>query len=180
MKKINNIFDKILINHKELTKLEKRLAREIENYYGDNQFLVVGVLKGCLPFLISLTQKFKRSVQQYFIKTTTFKGTVNTGKILLEQDLNLDVNGKNILIVEDIVDSGRTLSYLKELFVSRGANVKVVTLLDKKVGRVVPFDVDFIGKEIPDVFVVGYGFDYDEEFRNLPYIATLKKEYYTR
>lgn len=162
----------ILINESNLDKRIEELAKEIMRKNEDLVF--VGVLKGAAVFMIELAKKIKNSVEFEFIQVESYQGTESTGKIKLKQDLIDKIEGRNIIIIEDIVDTGRTLEYLREYIKKHNPkSVKVCTLLSKPSRRIVELNIDYIGFSIPDEFVIGFGMDYDQKYRNLPYIAKM-------
>jgi hypoxanthine phosphoribosyltransferase len=143
--------------------------------------LAIGVLKGAMPFMGDLMKRIDCYVEMDFMDVSSYgNATVSSGEVKIVKDLNTSVEGRDLLIIEDIIDSGLTLSYLVDLFKYRKANsIKIVTLLDKPSGRKVDLKADYIGFEVPDAFVVGYGLDYAEKYRNLPYIGILKPSVYS-
>ena len=164
----------ILINESNLDKRIEELANEIMRDYKDEDLVFVGVLKGAAVFMIELAKKIKNSVEFEFIQVESYQGTESTGKIKLKQDLIDKIEGRNIIIIEDIVDTGRTLEYLREYIKKHNPkSVKVCTLLSKPSRRIVELNIDYIGFSIPDEFVIGFGMDYDQKYRNLPYIAKM-------
>lgn len=171
----------ILLNEKELDEITSTLAKKIENDYQDKNLLLLGILKGSVVFMSDLMKKINLPMQIDFMKVSSYGGgTKSTGKINIMLDLHRnDLSKLDILIIEDIIDSGRTLSYLSEYLRLAGAkSVKTVTLLDKPSRREVEFTPDYCGTTIPDEFVVGYGLDYAENYRTLPYVAILKPRVY--
>ncbi len=178
---MNNDILKTLYSKKDIEVACKRLANEITEYYqGKESPLVVGVLKGAVIFMTDVIRQVDAYVDMDFIDVSSYHGTTkSSGKVDLVTDINSDPKGRDILIMEDIVDTGRTLKFLIENLTKRGAkSVKVCTLLDKPEGRVVDTHSDFTGFQVPNEFVVGYGLDYEEKYRNLPYIGVLKPEIY--
>ncbi len=171
----------VLISEEQLQEKVAELGAQLTEEYKDKFPLVIGVLKGALPFMSDLIKKFDSYIELDFMDVSSYgNATVSSGEVKIIKDLNTSVEGRDILILEDIIDSGKTLKYLVELFKYRKANsIKIVTLLDKPTGRKVDLEVDMVGFEVPDAFVVGYGLDYAERYRNLPYIGVLKKEIYT-
>lgn len=164
----------ILINESNLDKRIEELANEIMKDYKNEDLVFVGVLKGAAVFMIELAKKIKNSVEFEFIQVESYQGTESTGKIKLKQDLIDKIEGRNIIIIEDIVDTGRTLEYLREYIKKHNPkSVKVCTLLSKPSRRIIELDIDYIGFSIPDEFVIGFGMDYDQKYRNLPYIAKM-------
>ena len=142
--------------------------------------LAVGILKGALPFMSDLIKRIDTYIELDFMDVSSYgNATVSSGEVKIVKDLNASVEGRDILILEDIIDSGKTLKYLVELFKYRKANsIKIVTLLDKPSGRKVDLKVDMVGFEVPDAFVVGYGLDYAEKYRHLPFVGTLAPHVY--
>ncbi len=174
---------KILISEEELDKISTRVAKEISRDYAGKKLLLVGILKGAILFMADLMKKLDIPAQIDFMKVSSYgAGTVSSGQIKITLDLNRpDIAETDILIIEDIVDSGRTLNTLTALLRERGAkSVRTCSLLDKPSRREVDFTPDYIGKEIPDEFVIGYGLDYDEDYRTLPFIGVLKPSIYEK
>lgn len=178
MNKLDKYVDKILISEEELKEINTRLASEICEYYEkqNEDFEIIGILNGCLPFLIDLTRLMPISVRYTLLSISSYKGGFKSNNMpTLDSIIPERIKDKNILIVEDVVDTGRTINLLANELKKRNCKVKVASLLDKPTERVVPYKVDFVGKEIKKVFVLGYGLDIDEEFRNIPYVATYKE-----
>ncbi|MDD6194383.1 MAG: hypoxanthine phosphoribosyltransferase [Lachnospiraceae bacterium] len=159
--------------------LEARIAELGEqiskDYAGDSVFLVC-ILRGAAPFACELAKRITVPVTIDYMATSSYgSGTVSSGEVKIKTDVELSVEGRNVLIVEDIIDSGNTLHYLSDLFKNRNAkSVRLCTMLDKPERREVDVDVDYVGFTIPDEFVVGYGLDYDQKYRNLPYIGVVE------
>ena len=175
--------EKVLISGEEISERVGVLARMIEDDYKDSEhkLLLLCILKGSVVFMAELMKKMRLPVEIDFMKVSSYgSGTVSSGKVEIVLDLKRnDIEDCDILVVEDIIDSGRTLSYLIEYLKLRGAaSVKTITLLDKPSRRVVDFEPDYCGFEIPDEFVVGYGLDFDEKYRALPFVGVLKPEIY--
>lgn len=175
--------EKILISQEELETITDRLAREIEATYhdSDKQLVLLVILKGSMPFAADLMRKIRLPLELEFMKVSSYGAdTKSSGEIKVSLDLNRDdLPNTDLLIVEDIVDSGRTLARLSQLLRNRNAHsVRACTLLDKPARREVEFHPDFCGAEVPDEFVVGYGLDYDERYRNLPFVGVLKQSVY--
>ena len=152
------------------------LGKQIENDYKGEEILVVGILKGANVFTCDLIRQIDLDVKIDFMSVSSYgSGTETSGTVRILKDLDTDIKGRNVLIVEDIIDSGRTLSNLvKELQIREPKSLKLCTLLDKPSRRVVDVDVEYIGFEIEDKFIVGYGIDYAEKYRNLPYIGIVE------
>ena len=171
--------DYTLISEKKLQARIEELAHAIEADYKDSDdLLLIGVLKGSVMFMTDLSCMIRRPHQLDFMAVSSYGGgTQSSGVVQIRMDLREPITGKNVLIVEDIVDSGRTLRYLIDLLKTRNpASLKICTLLDKPERRIADVAVDYTGFEIPDEFVVGYGLDFDELYRNIPFIAVLKPE----
>lgn len=176
---------KILFTEKEIDEMTTKIASQIDADYkdSDKKLLLLCILKGSVVFMADLMKKIKRPVEIDFMKVSSYgAGTSTSGKINIILDLHRsDLNELDILIVEDIIDSGKTLSYLVEYLKLGGAHsVKTCTLLDKPSRRVVDFTPTYVGAEIPDEFIVGYGLDYAELYRTLPYIGVLKPDVYEK
>jgi hypoxanthine phosphoribosyltransferase len=174
--------EKILFSEEEIQTKIKELAQELTEEYKDKIPLAIGVLKGALPFMTDLLKRMDTYLEMDFMDVSSYgSGFVSSGEVKILKDLDTSVEGRDILIIEDIIDSGLTLSYLVELFRYRKAkSIKIVTLLDKPTGRKADIKADYVGFICPDEFVLGYGLDYIEKYRNLPYIGVLKPEVYTK
>lgn len=173
---------KILISHDEIVTAARELGQKLtEDYQGKNPILV-GILKGSVPFMAELIKHIDTHIELDFMLVSSYHGgTSSSGVINIIKDMDQEIKGRDILFVEDIIDTGKTLKSLKELFEGRQpASVKIATLLDKPEGRLVEIEADYTCFTIPNEFVVGYGLDYDENYRNLPYIGVLKEEVYSK
>lgn len=175
---------KILVSEDEIKEIATTLGLKITNDYKDSEkpLIVIVILKGSMPFASDLIRHIDMPLEIEFMKVSSYgAGTKTSGEIKIHLDLNREhLENYNILVVEDIIDSGRTLQRLTQLLKNRNANcVKTCTLLDKPSRREVDFAPDYSGKTIPDEFVVGYGLDYNEKYRNLPYVGILKSEVYS-
>lgn len=174
--------EKILVSEDQINELCDRIAKQIENDYKDSKKLVlICILKGSLPFTAELMKRISLPLELEFMKVSSYgASTTSSGVINLHLDLHRDdLSDADFLVVEDIVDSGRTLSYLIRYLSERGAkSVRTCTLLDKPERRTVNFTPDYCGQIIDDYFVVGFGLDYNEKYRNLPYVGILKPEVY--
>ena len=180
-----NEIEKVLIDTEELNEIVSRIAHEIDiDYAGEDiKLVLVCILKGSVVFMGDLMKKLTIPVEIDFMRVSSYGGeTVSSGHVNIILDLMREDLAKcDLIVIEDIIDSGRTLSYLIDYLKLKGArSVKTCTLLDKPSRRVVNFTPDYTGKIIPDEFVVGYGLDYDEKFRALPYIGVLKPEVYSK
>ena len=163
---------KTLISKEELQKRVEEMAKQISKDYEGKEITFICILKGSVFFTVDLAKNIPSNVKLEFIRVSSYHGTESTGKIELKLDLKEDIEGKDIIIIEDIVDTGRTLSYLKEhLKTKKPKSLKICTLLDKKERRVCEIEPEYVGFNIPDKFVLGYGLDVDELYRNLPYIG---------
>lgn len=184
MYEISRDIERVLVGEEELGAICDRLAAQITAEYGDSprDLVMVVVLKGSVLFAADLVRRIPRQVCLEFMKVSSYGAATETsGFIQVHLDLKRDIKGADVIIIEDIVDSGRTLEKLSGLLANRGAHsVKCCTLLDKPERRQVAFNADYVGKVVPDVFVVGYGLDYDEKYRNLPYVGVLKPSVYEK
>ena len=180
MGNINEPIEKILITEQEIQECIKRLAKEIDNDYKGKEPLMLSVLSGSFMFASDLMRTVSIPVGISFIFATSYgSSTVSCGNVEIHTGKGFDPVGRDIIIVEDIVDSGRTLSCIKKHLLECGAkSVELCTFLDKPSRRVVDVDVKYIGFEVPDEFVVGYGLDYDYKYRQYPFVGVLKSEYY--
>lgn len=171
---------KVLITKEEILKRTKELGEEITEDYKDKELVLVGILKGAAIFMSELSMNIKLPIYMDFMSVSSYgESSISTGEVKIIKDLDKSVEGKDVLLVEDIIDTGLTLSYLKDNLEKRGArSVKIVTLLDKPERRNVEVEIDYLGFEVPDEFIVGYGLDYSEKYRNFPFIGALKEEYY--
>ena len=180
MTEMEKDIQEILFTQEQLERRVEELAREIERDYAGKEILLVSVLRGSFIFMAYLVRKISLPCLVDFMSVSSYgKGTSSTGQVQITKDLSEDIAGRDILVVEDILDSGNTLSYLLKILENRRpASIRLCTLLDKPERRVKPVTVDYTGFAIPDAFVVGYGLDYAEKYRNLPYIGILKPEVY--
>ncbi|MBS4201502.1 hypoxanthine phosphoribosyltransferase [Bacillus sp. FJAT-49732] len=172
--------EKVLITEEEINAKITELGHKLTEEYDGRFPLAIGVLKGATPFMTDLMKRIDTYLEIDFMDVSSYgRSTVSSGEVKILKDLNTPVEGRDILIIEDIIDSGLTLSYLVDLFRYRKAkSIKIVTLLDKPTGRKADIQADYVGFIVPDEFVVGYGLDYAEKYRNLPYIGILKPEIY--
>lgn len=164
---------KVLIEEEKIQAKVKEIAKRIEQDYKDKEITLICILKGSSFFTVDLAKKINRNVKIEFIQVSSYgSSTIGSENIELKLDLKESIDGKDVIIVEDIIDTGRTLSYLIEHLKGRKPNsLKLCTLLDKPERRLYDVKVDYLGFEIPDKFVVGYGLDYNEMYRNLPYVG---------
>ena len=180
---LDKAIEKVLVSADEINEICKRLGKQItEDYKDSNNLILLGLLNGCIPFMSDLMRYVDLPVQLEFMDVSSYKGGISSsGDIKILMDINTSVVDRDILICEDIVDTGKTLNVVAKLLLHRGAkSVEVVTLLDKPEGRVIPFEPKYIGVTIPKYFVVGYGLDFNELYRNLPYVGVLKEHYYIK
>ena len=164
----------VLIDEQSIYKRLDELASQIEKDYGNEELVCIGILKGSFPFVWELSKRIKKdNIIFEFMEISSYGNTLETsGKINVKKDLSSEIFGKNVLILEDIIDSGTTLNYLKEYLENKSPkNLKIATLLSKPSRRIVDVPVDYIGFTIEDKFVVGFGLDFEQKYRNLPYIA---------
>jgi hypoxanthine phosphoribosyltransferase len=171
----------VLISHQQIRERTEELGRQItEDYRGKNPLLIC-ILKGGLMFLADLMREVDLPLEIDFIAVSSYgDSTESSGVVRILMDLERNIQGRHILIVEDIIDTGRTLSYIIENLLTRGpASIKVCTLLDKPARRELEIPIDYVGFTIPDRFVIGYGLDYGEIYRNLPFVGILKPELYS-
>lgn len=172
--------EKILVSEEEIALRVKELGKELTEDYRGKEPVVVGILRGVVPFYAAMTQAMDLPMLQDFMSISSYNGTSTTGSITFRKDLDVDIEGKDVLLLEDIVDSGLTLKKVVEVLKERKpASIKVCTLLDKPSGRKVDFVPDYCCFTIPDGFVVGYGLDYNNHYRNLPFVGILKAEVYS-
>lgn len=166
---------KVLITEEEIVTRTRELAKQIQEDYNNEEIVIICILKGAAFFATELAKRIKSDTIIDFMKVSSYSGTESTGKIDFTLDISEDITGKNVLIVEDIVDTGRTLTYVKKYLESKNPkSVKICTMLNKKERRVVELNPEYVCFDIPDKFVIGYGLDYDEKYRNLPYIGYLE------
>lgn len=172
----NNI--EVLISEEKLQERIGEIAREIKEEYKDEEVVFCSVLKGAVFFTVDLMKKYDGDCSINFVRVSSYEGENSTGTITLKIPLKKEnVEGKNIIIVEDIVDTGRTFNYLMDYVKEMNPkSVKSCVLLDKKARRVMPFEADYVGFSIEDLFVIGYGLDYDEKYRNLPFLGAINKD----
>jgi len=168
----------VIITQQQIVARIAQLAQQIAADYRDKELVLVGVLTGSFVFLSDLMRQLDRPCEVAFLDASSYgNSTVSSGQVAITKELKLSLTGKDVLVVEDIVDSGRTVSELVRLLqASQPASVKVCTLLDKPARREIPVELDYIGFVIPDQFVVGYGLDYAQCFRNLPFVAVLDED----
>ena len=177
---LNKDIQEVLVTEEQLKEVNERLGAKITEDFKDKNLLVVGILKGSTYFMTDLTRYIDLPLKLDFLAVSSYGGgTSSSGAVKILKDIDINLEGYDILLVEDILDSGRTLHYVCEMLKTRKPkSISIVTLLDKPERRVVDLTPDYVGCQVPDEFVVGYGLDYDQKYRNLPYIGSLKREIY--
>ena len=173
----------ILLTEEQIRARIEELGQILTAEYADKNPVIVGVLKGVVIFYADMVRKIQVPCQMDFMWLSSYKGTDSTGELVVRQDLKTDIGGRHVLILEDIFDTGNSLDFtVKHLLAKKPASLKVCTLLDKPERRKpgITLQADYVGFTVPNEFVVGYGLDYEEKYRNLPYIGILKPEVYTK
>ena len=172
---------KVLLSEEELRTRVAELGAQLSRDYEGKNLLMVSVLKGSVAFMADLMRAISQPAEIDFMVVSSYgSGVKSSGVVKIVKDLDINLEGKDILIVEDILDSGMTLDYIKGMLLDRNpASIRICTLLDKPARRKADLQADYVGFTVPDEFVVGYGLDYDERYRNLPYIGILKPEVYS-
>lgn len=178
---MNKDIKRVLLSREEIAAAVGKVAGEVNEYFGDEPLLAIVILKGSMFFAADLLRELKMPVSVDFMKVSSYgKATASSGMVNLALDTEADLTGLNVLIIEDIIDSGNTLSKVHKLLAQRGAKcVKICTLLDKPERRETEINADFTGCVIPNEFVVGYGLDFAEKYRQLPYIGVLDEKVYS-
>ena len=177
---MRNDIERVFFTADEIEAKVAALGEQISKDFEGKNPLFVGVLKGCFVFMADLMRAVNLPCQIDFMAVSSYgKGTTSSGNVQINKDLSYDIAGRDVIIVEDILDSGVTLNYLVGYLNNRNPrSIKIVTLFDKPARRKAPIKADYFGYEVPDEFIVGYGLDYAEKYRNLPYIGVLKPEIY--
>ena len=180
MEKIYNDIQRKLVTEEQLKNKVIELGKKITEDYNGEEVIIIGVLKGCTVFMSDLIRQIDLPLQIDFMVASSYgNDTKTSGNVKIIKDINIDVHNKNVIIVEDIIDTGLTMKNLKGIFeVRQCKSIKICTLLDKKERRKVEVSADYVGFDIPDEFVVGYGLDYAGKYRNIPEICILKPEVY--
>lgn len=174
---MHDAIKKILISEDEIKEAHNRLGFEITRDYKDSKLVLLGLLKGCIPFLPDLAKKIDLDLEIQYMVVSSYRGGTTSNDLQIKYDLETSIEGKDILIVEDIVDSGQTINTVIKMLKLRGAkSIEVVSLLNKPTNN--NLNVKYLGFNIPNEFVIGYGLDFNELYRNLPYVGVLKEEYY--
>ena len=174
---------RVLLSEEQIRNRIAELGRELMVDYADKNPVFVGVLKGVVVFYADMIRAFNAPCELDFMWISSYSGTQSTGNMLVRKDVSVDLNGRHVVILEDILDTGRSLKFTYEHLLSKGAaSVRICTLLDKPEGRVPGYEIeaDYVGFAIPNEFVVGFGLDYNEKYRNLPYVGILKPEVYEK
>ncbi|MCQ2440919.1 MAG: hypoxanthine phosphoribosyltransferase [Clostridia bacterium] len=174
---MNTAVKRILISKRKLKNINKRLGRQITKDYKDKNLLIVCILKSSAVFVSDLLRNIKCDCKVDYISVSSYNGTKPTGNIEFKKDIDINPEGYDILLIDDIIDTGNTLKYVKEILLEKNPfSIRICCLLDKPYGRKADINADYIGKIIPDEYVIGYGLDYDEKYRNLPFIGILSDE----
>ena len=180
---MNNDIERVIYDQQEIDQRVSELAEQLNHdYAGKRDVVVVAVLTGAIMFTMDLYKRFDLYAHIDFVDVSSYQGgTSSTGSVKLLHDLKNDIKGKDVIVCEDIVDTGRTLKFLIDLLKDRGANsIKICSIFDKPAGRVVDVQADYVGFDVPNEFLVGYGLDYQGLYRNLPYIGVLKPSVYQK
>jgi hypoxanthine phosphoribosyltransferase len=168
--------ERVLITEEQVKRRVKELGEEISHDYKGKDLVIVAVLRGAIVFLCDLIREISIPITLDFLSISSYSGQTRTGVVRILKDLDESIENRHVILVEDIIDTGLTLNYiLKTLRARRPADIRVCALLDKKARRIVDVQIDYVGFEIPDEFVVGYGMDYDQRYRSLPFIGILKR-----
>ncbi len=171
----------VLLSREEIKAICERLGEQITKDYAGKKLLIVSVLRGAVVFMADIMREIKLPCEIDFMAISSYKGASSTGVIQFKKDLDINPEGYDILIVEDILDTGLSLKYIVEILKTKNANsVKICTFLDKPDNRKADITADYVGAVVPNAFVVGYGLDYNEKYRNLPYLGVLKPEIYSK
>ena len=178
---MQNDIKRVLYSETDIKKRVKELAQQIKQDYEGKDLLMVGILRGAVMFYADLVRELDRPLHMNFMSVSSYgMSSSSSGAVRIQYDLEEDISGKNVMIIEDIVDTGLTLAYLTKILRNRSPqSLKTCTLFDKPERRKVDFSPDYIGFQVPDVFIVGYGLDYAEKYRNLKYIGELKPEVFS-
>ena len=177
---MKNDIKKVTISAEEIQEICKKIGTQISYDYEGKDPLFIGLLRGCNPFMTDMLKFVTIPCTLDYMKASSYHGTASTGKLTVLNYIP-NVENKDVIIIDDILDSGRTLSTIKELLLENGAKtVKLCVLLDKPEGRLFDIEADYFGAYVPNEFVVGYGLDYNDYYRNLPYIGVLKEEIYQK
>lgn len=176
---MKNDFEKILVDEKEIKEIVKRLGKQISKDYQGKELVIIGMLKGATPFMMDLIKEIDIPIQIDFMQISSYHGGTTSTNVVFKKDIEINVYNKHVIVVDDIIDSGITMKEVMDLFATRKVkSIEVACFLDKPSGRRIEFTPKYVGKTIPGGFVVGYGLDYDEYYRNLPFVAILNKSVY--
>jgi hypoxanthine phosphoribosyltransferase len=176
---LKNDIQEVLINEVAIEEKCKELGQLLTDYYHDHPPILVALLKGSVPFVASLMKYIDLPIEIDFMDVSSYEGTESSGEINIRKDLDRSIKNREILLVEDIIDTGRTLDSVKTYLFNKGASdVKIVSLLDKPSRRVIDISADWVGFQVPDYFVVGFGLDFNQKYRNLGFIGILKEDLY--
>ncbi len=176
---MNNDIKKVLVSEEQINEITTRLANTINDDYKNKELVIIGMLKGGIPFMMDVIKKINIHIEIDFMQTSSYYGGTSSKDLVFKKDIDTNIENKHILLVDDIVDTGKTLLTITNMLKERkAASIEIVTLLDKPEGRTVVLEPKYIGTTIPKEFVVGYGLDFNEKYRNLPYIGVLKEEIY--
>ena len=174
--------EKIMLSEEQIAERIAEMAKELDRHYEGRKPVAVCILKGSVMFFADLLRKMNTMMEMDFMVVSSYgSGTVSSGELTIKKDLSIDIAGRDVMLIEDIIDSGNTLYKLKKILHERQpASLNIITLLDKPKRREVPIQPDYTGFVIEDEFVIGYGLDYAEEYRNLPYVGVLKRSVYEK
>lgn len=175
--------ESVLFSEEQIKSMIERMGEQISQDYADKKLLLVGILKGSVMVMADLMRAIKIPAEIDFMSVSSYgEGTTSSGRVRIVKDLDKDISGYDVLIVEDILDSGKTLAYLKSVLGARNPkSIKICTIFDKPERReIADIKADYFGDVVPDAFIVGYGLDYAQKYRNLPFVGVLKKEIYTK
>lgn len=172
-----SVIGKVIITEEQIRRRAEEIGAKIDKDFEGESVLLIGILKGAVPWMVDLMKNIHLDVEIDFMACSSYgAATKSSGVVKINKDLDYDIKGKNVIIVEDIVDSGTTLAYLKKYLANRGTkSVSICCMLDKPEGRKIDINADYVGFEVPDVFIVGYGLDADQKYRQLPYISYLSE-----
>lgn len=167
---------KILLTQEEIWAKAKEMGKQISEDYAGETLVLIGTLKGAVMWMADMMKNITLDTEIDFVSASSYgSGTVSSGSVIIKKDIDLDIEGKHVLIIEDIIDTGNTLKYLKDYFLGKNPkSVKICTLLDKPSRRAADVRADYIGFTVEDLFIIGYGLDFDQKYRNLPYISYLE------
>ena len=177
---MGNDLKEILVTAEDMDRRLAEMAEQIDRDYAGEELLIVGVLRGAVMVMADLSRRLHHDVQMDWMAVSSYgSGTKSSGVVRILKDLDTDLTGRHVLVVEDIIDSGTTMHYLKQMLMGRHPkSIKICAFLSKPSRRVAPVEIDYLGYEVPDEFLVGYGLDYAEKYRNLPYIGVLRRSVY--